>query len=411
MKKLDDMLKQALSPKEEPFAGMNINIVSKLKEDKPMKKMNQKKFAAIAASSALVLGIGSISVYAAWKYLNPDQVIREIDSEESALIEAFSDENAVYINETQSYGDYDVTLLGITNGENLTKYKVFTSDSSTKSIHEENEDYIPSTDGFTELNDRSYILFAVENKNQAFQNFDDFFDKVQMFPVVMGYDYEECAGLFENAATGRSLLKDGVMYYMYECNNLEKYADHDIYMCVTDDIAFSEYTYQYDNEAGQIARNEEYEGLNALFSLPFDASKANPKEAKAEYEAHLAFRKSLENKQDEPIREELQEAYDFVDQITPENIDDYATLITEEGATQTFGPADAQGRILIDSVYYRDMFRMRIAPEKLFPDGKTEVVQGSGATNNNPDTILIQHFKLNEDGTITLKYYKPNLPE
>ena len=410
MKKLDDMLKHALTPKLEPDIELNRNIVSKLKEDMPMKKIKQKKFITVAASCAVMLVIGSVSVYAAWKYMNPDQVIREIDSEETKLAEAFNEKNAVYINETQSYGDYDVTLLGITNGENLTKYKFFSGDSTVKAVNEENENYGQLTEGLKELNDRSYILFAVENKKQKFQDYSEFDNHIDVFPVVMGYDYWKSLGLFEDGSGSRSYLKDGVIYYMYECNNLEKYADHDIYMCVTDDVGLNEYNYHYDNDSGMIARNEEYEGLNALFSLPLDASKADPEEAAEDFKEYEVYRKALESAPEEPQREEIQKALDFVEQITPENIDDYATLITEEGATQTFGPADAQGRILIESVYYRDVFRMRIT-EDFFPDGKTKVVRGSGILNNNVDTLLIEYFKLNEDGTVTLQFYKPNLPK
>ena len=39
---------------------------------------NPKKFATVACSLALTLGIGSISVYAAWKYLTPDRIAEEI---------------------------------------------------------------------------------------------------------------------------------------------------------------------------------------------------------------------------------------------------------------------------------------------------------------------------------------------
>ena len=77
MKHMDDILKQALTPKDEPEFWLNQNILAQSKEGTRMKKknMNQKKFATIVCSMALVLIIGSISVYAAWKYLMPDQVI------------------------------------------------------------------------------------------------------------------------------------------------------------------------------------------------------------------------------------------------------------------------------------------------------------------------------------------------
>ena len=94
-----------------------------------------------------------------------------------------------------------------------------------------------------------------------------------------------------------------------------------------------------------------------------------------------------------------------------ENLEENASLITEEGATQTFGPADKQGRISIESSYYRDEFSVKLNVKETFSNGKTEFIQPSGATNYNPDSILIEHFKLNKDGTITLQFYAPNLPK
>ncbi len=410
MKNIDDILKQALTPKKEPDFGLNQNILSQIKEATPMKKRTNKKFAVVAASCALTLGIGSISIYAAWKYLKPNQAIEELG--EPALADAFSEEHAVYVNETQQYGGYQVTLLGITSGQDLTEYKHFISDSTIKSIHGSNESQITEAneEGFKLLNDRSYVLFAIEKESQPFQDVSEFF--YDIFPIVIGYDYETNSGLFENGSGGHSFLKDGVIYYLYECNNLEKYADHAIYMCVSDDNpSFSEYSYLYDNDFQNLARNEEYEGLNALFSLPMDAAKADPTAAKADLKALEERRQARENTPVEPLREDLQKAYDFVAQITLENLEENASLITEEGATQTFGPADKQGRISIESSYYRDEFSVKLNVKETFSNGKTEFIQPSGATNYNPDSILIEHFKLNKDGTITLQFYAPNLPK
>jgi len=416
MKNMDDILKQALTPKDEPDFWLNESILSQSKEAKPMKKMNRKKFASVAFSCALMLGIGSVSVYAAWQYLMPDQVIDEMEMGEDKLADAFSEENAVYINETQSYGGYEVTLLGITSGENLTKYKTYVNDNSVKTFDAANSDNPAKSllaDGFVELNDRSYILFAVENKNQTFKDISEFEAYLDISPIIMGYDYETCTGVLANGSGSRSMIKDGVIYYMYECNNLEKFAEHDIYMCVSDDLpAVSEYSYIYDKDAGTIARNEEYEGLNALFMLPIDPEKADPKAAAEEMKAYEErCRRVRESESEETLSEKIQKAYDFVDQITPENINDYAVPITEEGATQTFGPTDAQGRISIDCSYYRCQFRTKMPVDKMFPDGKTEYVSSGGITDNNLDTLLIEHYKLNPDGTVTLQFYAPKLPE
>lgn len=412
MKNMDDILKKALTPKDEPDFRLNESILLQSKEVKPMKKTNQKKFATVAVCCALVLGIGSISAYAAWKYLMPDKVIEEIGEEK--LAEAFSEENAVYINETQSYGGYEVTLLGITSGKNLTKYRYFSHDSSTVSFDEANSDNPAEKlleKGFEELNDRSYILFAVENKNRKFEDISDFESHVSIFPVVMGYDYETYSGMFEKAAGAHAVIKDGVIYYMYECNNLEKYADHDIYMGVSDDIpALSEYSYIYDNASGKIERNGEYEGLNALFSLPMDSSKADLAAAAAEIKAHEEHLKALENEPEEQYSHYMQKAFDFVDQITPENINEYATPLTDEDAVMTFAP-DSQGRVHIECNYPFCEFRTKIDVKKRFSNGVKAFVLSSGISNGNLDTLFVELFQLNEDGTVTLQLYKPDFSD
>lgn len=408
MKNLDDILKSALTPKDEPDFWLNQNILAHAKEGTPMKKMklNRKKFSTVICSLALALVIGSISVYAAWKYLMPDQVIDEMSRqyEQSAwemgdLKEAFSKESSVWVNETQSYGGFDVTLLGITSGENLTNYK-----------------YI--SDG-VEQNDQTYILFAIEHESLPLESSQDFEGYFEVFPVAMGYDYETYRGLF--VCGSREFNKDGVLYYMYECTNLEKFADHEIYMCVTDDIGLTEYSYLYDNDKNIIARNEEYEGLNALFSLPLDPSKADPKAAAAvakewENSRKKAIEKSKEEENRTPTQSEknMQEAFAFVEQITAENINDYATPLTGEGAVQTFTP-DAQGRVHLDISFEYEGLKheshAKLPLAHMFPDGAAHYISTSGISNYNPNTLLVELYTLNEDGTVTLQIYKPNLPE
>lgn len=410
MKNMDDILKQALTPTDEPDFWLNQNILAQSKEGTHMKKMkmNRKKFTTVVCSCAIALVIGSVSVYAAWKYLMPDQVIDEMsrqyeqaDWEFGDLKNAFTEKNAVWINETQSYGGFDVTLLGTTSGENLTNYKYITNG--------------------VEQTDRTYILFAVEHESLALESSHDFEGYFDIFPVVTGYDYETCQSLFLSGSGGREFTKDGVLYYMYECSNLEKFADHDIYMCVTDDIGLTEYSYLYDNDKNEIARNEEYEGLNALFFIPFDSSKADPDAAKETIkEMEDAKKRVLEEEEQKsklpltPSEKAVQEAYTFLEQITPENISDYAEPLSEDGAIQTFTP-DAQGRVPLDiSFEYKGRkheSHAKMPLTAMFPNGAKYYISSTGITDNNLDTLLVELYTLNDDGTVTLQFYVPNLPK
>ncbi len=59
------------------------------------------------------------------------------------------------------------------------------------------------------------------------------------------------------------------LYQLLECNNVENLAD-ELYICVIDSMFYNARAYQYDEVTGEISRNEEYEGLNALFVLPIE---------------------------------------------------------------------------------------------------------------------------------------------
>lgn len=387
MKKMDDILNQALTPENEPDFWLIQDILSKSKEVTPMKKNTTKKYAAALASCLLALGAVSATVYAAFNYLNPDQITREWG--EPTLADAFSGEDAIYINETQSYGGYDITLLGVTSGQNLTEYQ-YSNDSVL-------------------LADRSYVLFAIENENLEPDPYNPDFT---IFPVVMGYDYETYSSMFEQASGAHSEKRGGTLYYMYECNNLELFADHDIYMCVSDDLpSLSEYSYIYNNASGTLTRNTQYEGLNALFSLPLDTAKANPSKAAkqtAAYEKRQAKLQENMSATDSPgMSGQLKEAFEFVGQITEKNIDEYATPLAEEGSVLTFFP-DSQGRLDIRYDHYGNGSHFKASPKDLFADGKTEAVSYGGASDGNPNSILIEHYTLNEDGSVTLRLYTPN---
>ena len=97
MKKLDNILKLALTPNDEPDLWLNQKILCKAKEANRMEKRNINKFVAVVCSAALALGIGSVSIYAARKLMLPHDVIDEIT--DNSLLDAFSGDDAILINQ------------------------------------------------------------------------------------------------------------------------------------------------------------------------------------------------------------------------------------------------------------------------------------------------------------------------
>jgi len=144
VKNIDAILKQALTPTDEPDFWLNQKILSMAKEAVPMKKKNYKT-AAVFVSAAIALGIGSISIYAAHKFLQPEHVAEKM--KDHKLKDALQSEDATIINETQSYGGYDVTLLSIVSGKDLTEFAVTAEDG----VHD----------------DRTYAVIAIANSDQT----------------------------------------------------------------------------------------------------------------------------------------------------------------------------------------------------------------------------------------------------
>lgn len=74
---IDHLLKDALSYKEEPDDRLNQRIIKTVQQKERAhmdKNSNRIRVPAAALLAALVIFAGSATVYAAWKYLTPDQV-------------------------------------------------------------------------------------------------------------------------------------------------------------------------------------------------------------------------------------------------------------------------------------------------------------------------------------------------
>ncbi len=261
-KEFDELVRRALSPKDEPDFWLNQKILNRTKEQKTMLK-SKKKLSVAVLIAVLVLCLSSVTVYAAWRYLSASEVSQM--HEDTKLAAAFTSGQAVTINETQCYGGYRVTMLSIISGKNLSEHPSFSNGSI--------------------LSDRTYAVVAIEYADGTPMpdvTEEAYFD-LEFFasPLIAGYNpvHYNLASMNGNHMT---VMEEGVLYRLLECDNVEIFADNQIYLCVTDSIFYNREAYNYDEKTGKITRNESYQGLNALFNLPLDSSKANPQKA-AEY--------------------------------------------------------------------------------------------------------------------------------
>ena len=142
---MDDLLKQALSPDMTPDPRLDPGSA-------PRRRPRLRARAAVAAAICCVLVVGSISTYAAWRLLSAGEVVKKYG--DLKLAEAFTGEDAVPVNESQTYGNYRITLLGSVSGENISDYL----------NHGSNRTFYLSSDGqYLALeDDRLYTVVAIE---------------------------------------------------------------------------------------------------------------------------------------------------------------------------------------------------------------------------------------------------------
>lgn len=381
-KELDQILQEALSPDKEPSEWLNQKILRRAKETNNMNKKLKRRVPAAAFVTAIALSIGSVSVLAAWNYLAPDKVAEIMENE--GLMAAFKSKDAVTINESQTCGDLKITLLGMVSGKNLSKY-----------VSEDELD-----------ENKTYVVTAFENTDGTPMDFEK--ADVIVSPLVKGLKPWQFNIFFlGGGAESAKAQEEKVVYRITECDSVEMFADKGVYISVSDGAPSSD-AYQFNEKTGEITRNESYKGVNALFNLPIDESKADPKAAE----------KYLKEREEEITTEyEIDDEADTSKSTLMEKVLKWSGKEVEKNAklleqfTQTLTP-DKDG-IVTTSAYELKVNGSEIgvgegefSAKEYFKGKKVGDTVLEGVINGETDQDLyIQTFTLNEDGTVTLKVY------
>lgn len=398
-KDLDQILQHALSPEEEPDYWLNQNILRKAKEIGKMDRKQKRRIPAAVMTAALALSVGSVTAFAAWNYLTPDKVAKVM--EDKGLMQAFKSKDAISINESQTYGDLKITLLGIVSGKNLSRY--MNEDTAAKEIS----------------GDKTYVVTAVEKADgTSIDASDDEYSvgAVTVSPLVKGLKPWQF-NIYTMGDSGcTAMTEDGIEYRITECDNVEMFADRGLYISVSDGVPSAD-AYQYDEKTGEITRNESYKGVNALFNLPIDKSKADPEAAK-EYlkemekmmegeDTNKGLNSSGITVEGAEVTSETDEnkLVDKVSKWDNKELEKHADLL--EDSTKVLTP-DKDGVVTTPAYKFRNdggecgegMFSV-----KEFFEGKKvgePVISGILPAN---DVVYVETFTLNEDGTVTMKVY------
>lgn len=397
---MDQLLRQALSPNEEPGSRLNQKILNRAKEIEDMSRKNNKRIPAVAMAAAAVLFVGSITTVAAWKYLTPDKVAEIV--KDKTLAAAFQSEDAIEINESQEYGNYRITLLGMVSGKNLSQY-------------------IYSNDAEGVKDDRTYVVAAIENKDGSPRpdTSDDSYGEEPFFvsPLIKGQDPNLYNIVTMNGGYSE-LVQDGIQYRMVELDNVEIFADRTLYLCVSNGTFYDGNAYEFNKDTGEITRNESYEGVNALFRLPIDEAKADKEKADAylqqlEQELSGEGSSSPDTEDISTGEEEAGEESDFMTQVsdkiknwTEEDMNQNCQLMEE--LTQNLTP-DKDGNI---SYSYKiedagEESEAILPVDNIFKKHQVGAFEvGTTFSGDKEDEAYIETFTLNEDGTVTLKVYR-----
>lgn len=211
--------------------------------------MNRVKMTSLLVAAAVALLAVTVSAAVLW--LTPAQVADRV--EEPLLAEAFQGEDAIVLYESLTAGDYQITLAGMVSGEDLS---------------------VPTDYNGEIINDRTYAVFRVARADGA--PLTDY-PNLSYSPLVDGY-HVRCVNAWTLGTTTQQFIEDGVIYCLFDCRNLEMFADHPVRFAIyeggvpnTDLFSMA--------EDGTISLRESVVG--ALFTLPLDARTADPDAARA----------------------------------------------------------------------------------------------------------------------------------
>ena len=187
------------------FQARTIARLAQLAQDKEQKTMQKGKFriGLVAAVAAAAL---TITAYAAVVMLRPQDVAREVGN--TTLAAAFEGEDAIAVNDSQTVGEYNVTLMGLLSGQGLSLVEGL-PDSITR--------------------DKTYAVLAYSRIDG--DPITDDVPQLTVSPLVEGYaPWEVNAWTLEGGT--HTFAQEGILYYLFECDNVEPFADRAVYLAV-----------------------------------------------------------------------------------------------------------------------------------------------------------------------------------
>ena len=249
---LEERIRAVLQEPIEPSNGLTLKVRATMNQGGTL--MRRKKPYPVKALliAIIIIMLTSLTAFAIWGYRPMDEIAGILAND--TIANAFRSDNAIIIDKSQQSGVYAITLLGIAPVEELNAF-----DKGDES--------------------RTYAVLAISKTDGAMmpEIHSDEYNQNPFYaiPFINGVKPWQ-AGVEQIQG---STVIDGVLYILFGCDELEVFADREVYIGVSDRPFFSHDIYSFDEETGRISRNQNYNGVNALFALPLDISKADPRRA------------------------------------------------------------------------------------------------------------------------------------
>jgi len=203
-----------------------------------------------------------------------------------------------------------------------------------------------------------------------------------------------------------NFVKDGVEYCVADHDNIEAFAGRGVYLGVLGDTFYDRDAYNFDKTTGEITRNENYKGINALFGLPLDKSKADEEKAKKLLAKWKNGSDSSNDSENPDNEEDTKAKNNTVDETDWNKIKKNCTLI--KGSVKTY-PASQYGEMLSYSSGVTDKNgttkdNWLIAVDEYFKEDEygTKVAGTLGDSENSVYIVI----KRSRNGKITVSKYQ-----
>lgn len=203
------------------------------------------RFRALPIAAALA-AILTISVAAVMNWLTPSQTAQMLD--DPTLAAAFECEDAVMIDQTAESEGYMFRLAGVVSGAAISDHAMELDENKTYVVAS-----LSHTDG-TPIEEAGFDFVFT--------------------PLVAGYQ-PHSVNTWTLGGSANAFVHDGVVYYLYEFETIEKFADRTVYFAMYEGGVPGPDTFTM-AEDGSISFAESYHGPHALFTIPLDESKADP---------------------------------------------------------------------------------------------------------------------------------------